>query len=137
MFPVRMNLIEIGICQLHRGATTPLDPDFLEAESYRNYDDEVRIPGQVISTRQWNKMDRSKTGDKEPSTGGILFRPCDLEKTNLSLQKGDRVVAMYTCGRRMDVDFNIIHVAPYAPLRGNIILILAEYEEQKKRLASE
>jgi len=55
-----------------------------------------------------------------------------LRKLGLDLKKGDKVIQVNetTC------DFNIIHVSPLGPYRGRHLLILIEFEQNRKELES-
>lgn len=109
-----------------------MDPDFREAESYRNYSSEVTIPGQIVGKRGFARLDRRETGDMDSSTGTIMFKMCTLKSMGITLEKGDRIVAFIMCDGREEHDFNITQVNPLAPLRGRTILVAVQYEEQKK-----
>jgi len=126
--PVRMNEADVTFRLLQRGATTPKDRDYREAVSYRNYNPEVTVKGQLVGARAFWKLQRSQTGDVNPSTGAIVFRPDVLQKVGVTLNKGDQIVKI--AGK--DVDFQVEKVSPLTPYRGGLILTHVEFSERRK-----
>jgi len=130
--PLRMNKCYFVIRLYKRGAMTPQDDDYREPEANRVYDKEVCLIGQLVGYRSFFKLQRTQTGDSQPSNGQAVFRPNELLKNGVSLQKGDRIMRINetTC------DFNIIKVSPLGPYRGRHLLIHVEFEQQRKQLES-
>lgn len=130
--PIRMNPAYVTVRLLNRGVETATDPDFREPVSFRKYAPEVELTGQLVGARGFFKLARTQTGDSNPSTGQLVFRPDDLARVGVTLQKGDRIVKI----NGVDVDFNIIKVSPLSPYRGRFLLIHVEFEQQRKTTES-
>jgi len=130
--PVRMNKCYFKFRIYDRGAYTPKDDDYREPEFNRVYSRDICVVGQLVGYRQFFKLQRTQTGDSSPSNGSAVFRPNVLRKLGLDLKKGDKVIQVNetTC------DFNIIHVSPLGPYRGRHLLILIEFEQNRKELES-
>ena len=123
MNPTRMNLVEIVLRPLARDATA-WDEDFHEPVGAKATAAEVTLQGQVnLGSKQFRGRDRTATGDREPSAGHLVFRKSDLGAAGVRLAKGDRVVQV--AGEA--VDFVITEVRPEAPLRGEFLLVYAEF----------
>lgn len=126
--PVRMNEATVTIETLSQGKTTVQDPDFRETVAIRNYAPKVTVKGQLVGARQWFKLNRTMTGDSNPSDGVFLFRPEVLAQAGITLAKGDRV----TMVNNVTVDFTFIHVAPLSPYRGRFLMTVGEFRETQK-----
>ena len=129
--PCRMNDTKVVFELFGRANITTVDSDYREVKGNRKFQ-RVELIGQLVGARSWFRLDRRQTGDTEPSSGALVFRPSVLAKAGVTLQKGDRIVEM----AKVTVDFNVIKVAPMAPLRGGTLLISVEYEQQRKQKES-
>jgi len=129
--PCRMNDTKVVFELFGRANITTVDSDYREVKGNRNFR-KVELIGQLVGARSWFRLDRRQTGDSEPSSGALVFRPSVLAKAGVTLQKGDRIIEM----SKVAVDFNVIKVAPMAPLRGGTLLISVEYEQQRKQKES-
>ena len=131
--PVRMNKCYFVVRIYDRGSMTPQDDDFREPLANRVYTKDVCMVGQLVGYRNFFKLQRTQTGDSEQSTGSAVFRPEEFAKLGgRGLQKGDRFIKI----NDTECDFNIIHVAPLAPLRGTHLMFIAEFEQNRKSLES-
>ncbi len=123
MNPARMNLVEIVLRPLAKDATA-WDEDFREPIGAKATAADVTLQGQVnFGSKQFHGRDRTATGDREPSAGHVVFRKTDLDAAGGRLAKGDRVVRI--AGEA--VDFVITEVRPESPMRGEFLLVYAEF----------
>lgn len=130
--PLRINKCYFVVRLYKRGTLTPRDDDFREPLSNRVYTEDKCLEGQLVGYRQFFKLLRTQTGDSDTITGAAVFRPQELIKKGVSLQKGDRIVRI----NEVDCDCNIVKVSPLAPFRGRHLLISVEFEHQRKGLES-
>ena len=130
--PCRMNDMDITIALFSRGSETVMDADYRESQSYRNYHRTVTLKGQLVGARSFFRLDRRETGDSDPSSGSLVFRPSVLKKAGVVLNKGDRILKM----NGVDVDFNIIKVSPLGPYHNHMLLTSVEFETQRKKKES-
>jgi len=131
--PIRINKCYFVVRIYDRGSMTPTDGDFREPIANRIYVKDVCLIGQLVGYRSFFRLQRTQTGDSEQSTGSAIFRPNEMAKIGpLGLQKGDRIVKI----NDTLTDFNIIRAGPLGPYRGRHLLILIEFEQQRKLLES-
>lgn len=133
--PLRLNLIRVVIEQLNT-TTTVEDPDFREAVGTKKYASQVVLEGQVnlASKPKYFMQAPSRTGDMEPTMGHLVFRKRDLDAAGVTLVKGDRVVEVGPVATPTPIDSKLVEVRPESPLRGDFLLIYAEFKwDQRKR----
>lgn len=130
--PLRMNKCYFLFRLYNRGAYTPRDEDYREPEANRVYTQEICIIGQLVGYRQFFKLQRTQTGDSDPSNGSAVFRPEVLKRAGVELKKGDKIIQI----NETQCDFNIVHVTPLGPYRGRHLLISVSFEQNRKALES-
>jgi hypothetical protein len=130
--PARINEIEVTFRLLGKGATTVKDKDYRETLGIRNYAEQITIIGQLMGARAFFKLQRTQTGDMNPSSGALVFRPEVLKEAGVTLNKGDRIIAM----GGVTVDFTVVKSSPLSPYHGGFLLISIEFLETDKVLAS-
>lgn len=108
------------------------DEDFREPSGKRQYKDPIVVTPQV-ATRRFNEMIATITGEEPEQDGHLTFRKSDLDKENINLQSGDKIIKMAD----FDVDLIIEEVQPRAPLRGRFILIEVQYKHNVNKRSGE
>jgi hypothetical protein len=135
IYPFRMNMVRIKIAQLNT-TTTQKDPDFREAVGVKHYSTPIELEGQVnLATKPKYFMSApSRTGDMEPTRGKLVFRKRDLTAAGVTLQKGDKIIEVGPVSDPTPIDCELVEVRPESPLRGDFLLIVAEFEwDQRER----
>jgi len=135
--PLRMNKCYFTFRIYNRGDFTPQDSDYREPLANRVYLPEMCVIGQLVGYRGFFRLQRTQTGDSNPSTGSAVFRPEILRRAAQQagvpgIQKGDRIIQI----NETACDFNLIHVTPLSPYRGRHLLILVEFEVNRKQTES-
>jgi hypothetical protein len=99
------------------------DTDFREPSGTRSFRETIELDGQV-SNNTFQELVASITGQEPRSDGHLVFRKTDLDNKNVTLKNGDRIVKMAD----FDTDLIIEQVRPYAPLRGDFLLLMVNYK---------
>jgi hypothetical protein len=126
--PAHMNAIAVTFRLLGKGATTVKDKDYRETLGIRNYGQQITIIGQLMGARTFFKLQRTQTGDMNPSSGALVFRPEVLKEAGVTLNKGDRIIAMGGA----TVDFTLTKVSPLSPYHGGFLLVSCEFTQTQK-----
>lgn|GEM_PF-5995819 len=138
--PVRMNWCVFEIEALDTVGTA-LDPDYREAESYR-VTNTVRLTGQLVNSKGFDRTNRTATGDSTPTTGAAVFRFKELDKVGYHPKKGDLITVIYFGTRNpycptkglqpFNCSYRIIKASPLSPYRGQFLLLHVEFEQDRK-----
>jgi len=132
-----MNMVRIVIEQIDTTKTVK-DPDFREQVGVKFRTTRKVLSGQVNLARkkQYFQTDRTRTGDREPTTGHVLFRKADLDNAGVILRKGDMVVEVGPESNPTPMNTILTQVRPESPLRGDFLLIYCEFELDSEKRGS-
>ena len=136
-FPLRLNEVEIKIKLV--SSSSIQDDDFREPLTVSKFDSEVTLSGQVNfgfpkgAAGRFEQIARSLTGDETKSHGHVLFRKVDLDKQGVTLTVGSLITEI--AGMTMDLEIN--EVRPESPLRGEFLLIYAQFERRHEKRGSQ
>ena len=124
--PLRMNTVRVKI-QLVRMDHTPVDSVYKEVVGKENT--------RLLTIQAQNKMsiqshlNPSMEGDITVSAGRLVFRRKDLDKHNIKIRKGDKIVEI----DQVPVEFDVLEVQYNSALGGSNLLIFVIYGTAKER----
>lgn len=133
--PIRLNLVRVQIKQLST-TVTQKDPDFREPIGETHYGEPIELEAQVnLATRpKYFVSAPSRSGDMEPTRGRLVFRKKYLDDLGVTLKKGDRVIEVGPETNPTPINCDFVEIRPESPLRGDFLLIYAEFEwDQRER----
>lgn len=139
ILPVHLNWCTFEIQALDE--STPKDPDFREAQSYRKVAP-YTVKGQLVGARGFDRTLRTATGDGLPTDGSAVFRYKELEQAGYTPKKGDLITKMFIDGPNprcpikgrtsFECRYRIIQAAPFSPLRRQFLLHKIVFEQDRK-----
>ena len=110
--PKKINKTRIVLSKLDRQGTY-LDQDFLEP-CKKEFGIEIIVYGQIniFNDGKFEYLNRFNTGDREDTRGRITFLRRDLDKINVKINKGDKILRVGNVGCEIDFNARVIEVRP-------------------------
>ena len=127
-----MNLTTVKIQQIKAVADVQTDEDFRQPRSGSVFASTIQTLRCQINYNSFRRRDASPTGDRDRTSGRLVFKKRYLAKKGVTLQKGDKVIAIRDIDKTdITVAWRISEVLPQAhlPTPG---LIVARFERDRE-----
>lgn len=117
-----------------REEETVIDPDFGTPVGNIQRTEQFEIQAQINFLRKKNRiLTPTKSGDEEKTKGRMLVAKKDLDKSGITLKKGDKIIEAGPEGNALQIDGFIREIRGESPLRGQFLFIVAVFEEDRDK----
>ena len=128
-----MNLTSVRIRQVAVLANVRADSDFRQPRVGNHYQAALLTLRCQVSYGRFQDRTPSMTGDKDATSGHLIFKDRYLERQGVTLGKGDRIEQVRTRGGWRAVSFRITEVAPTGHLpHPGLVYVPFEHDREER-----